>query len=231
MKRLMAIAAALALAAPLGGCVANQGDAPIRFLWVRALEFQEGVGCVGSEERIITEGVLDIAGGFNFPMPVSVETNTFQQPITIGQEPFSGEGLGDITLNEVVYSYQFQPVIGSAPVSLTLPADEADRVAYYGVFRPETDPDESYTFIGALGPGALDALYRSITPGMAVTVLSTIKARGRLSGGQPVESNEFTFPVTVVNSGFSTCAEGEVPSGICGLTGVGGTIVCVPAET
>ncbi|WP_375767290.1 hypothetical protein NR798_37260 [Archangium gephyra] len=222
MKRLMAIVA-LALA-PLG-CVANQGDAPIRFLGVRALEFEEGVGCTGAEDLVMSEGLLDISGGQNFPLAVSVETNTFQQPISIGQEPFSGEGLSDITLNEIIYSYQFQPVTDGA--SVTLPADETDRVAVYTVLRPETDPDESYTFVSAFGPKAIKALGEAIAPGQAVTVLSTIKARGRMSGGQVVESNKFTFPVTVFSSGFSgVCPAGQVPSGTCGFPGVGGRIVC-----
>ncbi len=216
MKRVMAIAA-LALA-PLG-CVANQGDAPVRFLSARALEFQEGQGCTASEEFFINEGSLDISGGQSYLLALSVETNTFQQPITIGQEPFSGEGLGDITLNEIVYSYEFQPLLGSGTVSLTLPADEEDRIAYYGVFRPETDPEESFTFVRGLGPQALAALRTAITPGTGVTVLSTIKGRGRLSGGQTVESNEFTFPITVYASGLTYCPVGQIPAGTCGIPG------------
>ncbi|MFY0529285.1 hypothetical protein ACN28I_41010 [Archangium gephyra] len=227
MKRLMAIAA-LALA-PLG-CVANQGDAPIRFLWARALVFEEGIGCTASDDFVITEGTLDISGGQNYLLAMSVETNTFQQPITIGQEPMSGEGLGDITLNEYIYSYEFQPLLNSGAVSLTLPADEVDRLAAYAVFRPETDPEETYTFVRAFGPGALDALRNAITPGTAVTVLSTIKARGRLSGGQVVESNAFTFPVTVISSGFGGCADGEFASGACGIAGLGGPIVCIGSD-
>ena len=216
MKRVMAIAA-LALA-PLG-CVANQGDAPIRFLGARALEFEEGQGCRASEDFFINEGSLDISGGQTYLLALSVETNTFQQPITIGQEPFSGEGLGDITLNEIVYSYEFQPLLDSGAVSLTLPADEEDRIAYYGVFRPETDPEESYTFVRALGPQALAALRTAITPGTGVTVLTTIKGRGKLSGGQTVESNEFTFPVTVYATGLTYCPAGQIPAGTCGIPG------------
>ena len=217
MKRVMAIAA-LALA-PLG-CVANQGDAPIRFLQARALDFEEGQGCTGSDEFVISEGSLDISGGQGYLLAVNVETNTFQQPITIGQEPFSGGGLGDITLNEIIYSYDFQPLLGSEGISLDLPADEEDRVAYYGVFRPETDPEETYTFVRAIGPRALAVLRAAITPGTGgVTVLSTIKARGKLSGGQTVETNKFTFPVTVYATGLTYCPPGQVPAGTCFLPG------------
>lgn len=217
MKQLMAIVA-LALA-PLG-CVANQGDAPIRFVWARALEFEDGVGCTGSNERVISSGNLDISGGSNYLLALSVETNTFQRPISIGQVPYSGEGLGDITLNEIIYSYEFQPVTDGATVSL--PADEEDRVPVYSVFRPETDPLNTYTFVGAFGPKAIERLQADIFPGTAVTVLSTIKGRGRLSGGQVVESNEITFPVTVFASGRLYCPPGEIPTGACRIAGQDG---------
>jgi hypothetical protein len=211
MKRLMAIAA-LAVA-PLA-CVANQGDAPIRFLGVRALEIEEGTGCIGSDERSITAGNLDVSGGANYLMAVSVETSTVEPSISIGQEPFSGGGLGDITLSEIIYSYE------TSAAGLTLPADEADRVSVYAVFRPGTSPDESSLFVRAFGPQALESLQTAVTPGSEpVTVLATIKARGRLSGGQVVESNKFTFPVTVFASGLVYCPAGEIPSGTCGIPG------------
>jgi hypothetical protein len=224
MKRLMVIAA---LAVTPLACVANQGDAPVRFVQARALDFDDTEGCTGDEDRFITAGNLDISGGQNYLIAMGVETNTFQQPITIGQEPFSGEGLGDITLNEVIYSYEFAPQSG---ISLTLPADEVDRVSVYAVFRPETDPEESYMFIRAFGPQALKNLKTAFTgisdPTQAVTVLATIKARGRLSGGQVVESNKFTFPVTVFSTGFAGCPAGLIPSGTCGFPGQDGPIFC-----
>ncbi|MCY1081138.1 hypothetical protein [Archangium lansingense] len=219
MKRLMAIAA---LAVTPLACVANQGDNPVRFVQARALDFDDTEGCTGNEDAFITEGNLDISGGSNYLLAMSVETNTFQQPITIGQEPFSGEGLGDITLNEVVYSYQ------ASRSGVSLPADEVDRVSIYAVFRPETDPEESYMFVRAFGPQALTRLASTITFGAEpVTILTTVKARGRLSGGQVVESNKFTFPVTVVNSGYTpgvggaagTCPVGTPRNGVCAIPG------------
>lgn len=217
MKRLMVIAA-LAVA-PLA-CVANQGDTPVRFLNARALEFEPAEGCTGSEDAFITQGDFDVSGGQNYLLAMSVETNTFQQPITIGQEPFSGGGLGDITLSEVVYSYEVAPA-----GAVRMPADEDDRVSLYAVFRPETDADESYLFVRAFGPKALAALSGITDPTVSVTVLTTIQARGRLSGGQEVRSNKFTFPVTVVNSGYDprtgACGAGGTPTavGVCGIAG------------
>lgn len=225
MKRLM-VMAALAVA-PLA-CVANQGDTPIRFLNARGLEFDPASGCTGSEDTFITQGNFDVSGGQNYLLAMSVETNTFQQPIIIGQEPFAGEGLGDITLNELVYSYEVSPA-----GIVTLPADEDDRVSIYAVFRPETDPGESYLFVRTFGPKALAQL-QSMAVNSPVTVLTTVEARGRLSGGQSVESNRFTFPITVVNSGYvpstGTCALGGTPavSGVCAIVGQDSRICPAP---
>jgi len=214
MKRLMAIAA-LALA-PVG-CVANQGDAAVRFLDSRALTFEEGTGCVPSDDFVIGTGSLDLSGSDNYLLAMSVETNNSTQSITINQEEFAGPGLSDITLTEFIYSYQFEPIAGSP--SVTLPADDEDRVAVYRVLRPGTNADESYVFMNAFGPKASAALKSSISVGSSGTVFTTIKARGRLSGGQIVESNKFTFPVTVRATGFTYCPAGQIPSGTCGRPG------------
>ncbi|MFE8601658.1 putative periplasmic lipoprotein [Archangium violaceum] len=217
MKRLMTIAA---LALGQAACVANQGDAPFRFLDARALTFEEGVGCVPSDELVLGSGSLDLSGSGNYLMAMSVETNNSTQPITINQEQFSGPGLNDITVSEFVYSYQFQPI--TAGVTVALPADEEDRVALYRVLRPGTNADQSYVFMNAFGPKMVEVL-RSFPVGSVGTVFATIKARGRLSGGQTVESNKFTFPITVSASGASSCPPGQIPAGACQILGQDGS--------
>jgi hypothetical protein len=69
-------------------------------------------------------------------------------------------------------------------------------------------------FMDAFGPKGSAAL-AGITGD--VTVFTTIKARGRLSGGQVVESNKFTFPITVFTSGarYTGCPPGTGPAGRC----------------
>lgn len=214
MKRMMVIAALLGVV-PLG-CVSNQGDSSVRFLNVRALKL-ESDECTASSERFITGGSLDIAFGSNYLLAPSVETNT--------ATPTNGTGQGlDVTINELVYSYTV------SPAGIKLPADEADRVPIYAVFRAGTDPDESYLFMYAFGPKALKILAEQVQPGAdPITVLATIKGRGYLSSGQSVESNEFTFPVTVFASASppTSCAETESLSGTCGVVGQDGPIHCV----
>ncbi|WPB79441.1 hypothetical protein KYC5002_09820 [Archangium violaceum] len=207
MKRLMTIAA---LALGQAACVANQGDAPFRFLDARALTFEAGVGCVPSDELVIGSGSLDLSGGSpNYLLAMSVETNNSSQPITINQEQFSGPGLSDITVNEFVYSYEFVPSAGGAAANLIDTQEESTAV--YRVLRPGTNADQSYVFMNAFGPKGAVAL-----TGKNGTVFTTIKARGRLSSGQVVESNKFTFPIRVYSSGASySCAGTQVPAGTC----------------
>jgi hypothetical protein len=222
MKRLMVMA--MLAAVPLG-CVANQGDASVRLMHALFLKSQEGEGaseggCTADPASVISSGSYDVSGKQNYLLALSVETNTLEQPVVINGETFSGEGLSDITLNEVIYSYESQP-------SITLPADEEDRTPIYRVFRPGSDPGGSYMFVRAFGAKAVEALATAVpcSDTNRVTVLTTMKMRGRLSGGQVVETNEITFPVTVFNSGFNledfTCGDvTETPlGGTCGRGG------------
>lgn len=218
MKRLLMGAAFMVL--PLG-CVANEGDSSIRFLNARALTFESDV-CTPSPDRFVTSGSLDIAGKRSYLLAPSVETNTAAPTTGTG-----GQGL-DVTLTELVYSYE------ASPTGLKLPADEADRVPIYAVYRAGTNPDESYLFMYAFGPKALKSLVEQVNVGAEpVTVLATIYGRGYLSSGQSVESNRFTFPVVVYKSSDAAspaCPEGFVPSGVCQLPGQDADVGCVNAE-
>ncbi|OJT27361.1 hypothetical protein BO221_05115 [Archangium sp. Cb G35] len=202
-----------ALALGQAACVANQGDAPFRFLDARALTVEEDA-CVPSDELVIGSGSIDLSGvpagiAPNYLLAMSVETNNSSQPIVINQEPFSGPGLSDITMNELVYSYEFVPSGGGAAANLI--DTEEESTAVYRVLRPGTDADQSYVFMDAFGPKGSAALV-----GKDGTVFATIKGRGRLSSGQVVESNKFTFPITVFTSGASyVCAAPLVPAGRC----------------
>jgi hypothetical protein len=195
MKRLMMIAA---LAASLVGCVANQGDAPIRFLGTR--ELTSGSDSCGLGDRQLTSGRLDISSGNSYLLGLSVETNTVEQETSVNGIPVGGAGLSDITLTEIVLSYDSEP-------SLALPKEES--IPYYAVFRPETSGD-SFALFYVLGPKALTVLQESVTSDAAASVLVTVKGRGRMSGGQVVETNEITFPITVSSSDYQpatgTCA-------------------------
>ncbi|WP_257459862.1 hypothetical protein [Archangium lipolyticum] len=191
MKRLMLVAA---LAASSMACVANQGDASIRFLQAGPLKTETGGCSVTTGGVQLAQGLLDISGGESYLLGLVLETNTVQREITLGGDVISGPGLNDITLSEVVLSYETSPRVAGLP--------EEESVPIYAVFRPGTAGSSSFAILYALGPKALTALSSAVSEGQQATVLASIKARGRLSSGQSVESNEIQFPINIINSGF-----------------------------
>ena len=223
MKRLLAIGALLL--APTG-CVSNQGDSLIRFLGARGINSTAGA-CAPEANSQISAGLVDISARTGYLIAPSVETNIFQQDVSVGQTPVSGSGLNDVTLQELVYSYE---LAGTAPAGLTL---KEEVVPVYAVFRPQTDPDESYMFLSSLGPLAVEALYKyyvSDDPGARpkpeTIVLSKIKARGYVSSGGKVESNIFVFPTTVRDYVFKGCPADSEFIFKCGRLGQDGPISC-----
>ena len=225
MKRLMLVAA---LAASSSACVANQGDASIRFLQAGALASADGRCSVATGGAQVPQGLLDISGKQSYLLGLVVETNSTQRDITVNGDLLSGPGLNDITLNEVVLSYEASPRVPGLPEEETFPI--------YGVFRPATSSG-SYAVLYALGPKALTALEAAVGEGQQVTVFSTIKARGQFSSGMATESNEITFPINIINSGFDpttlACPGGLVftPSqavGPCGQLGQDVGDICRP---
>lgn len=226
MKRLLVLAT---LAASVTGCVADQGDAPVRLLGVRSLSGTAAQCTLGDTQQ--AQGSLDISGGGTYVMGVNVETINAAQPVVVNGETFSGPGLGDVNLRELVLTYESEP-------SLSLPAEE--RIPYYAVFRPQTAGADSFALLYAIGPEALAELQRSVPVGTTVTLLSTVKAVGKFSGGATVETNEITYPIIVRNSGYNratnTCpVAGQQPVGLlgpCDQPGQDTGLICrVPTPT
>ncbi len=224
MKRLMMIAA---LAASSVGCVANQGDAPIRFLGTRELTTGSDSCSLGDRQR--TAGQLDISSGNSYLLGLSIETNTVQQETRVNGIPVAGQGLSDITLSEIILAYDSEP---------TLPLPKEERLPYYAVFRPQSSGD-SFAIFSILGPKALAVLQESVSSDAPVTVFATLKGRGRMSGGQVIETNEITFPINVGSSDYdptsATCLDTTlVPTttqGPCGNYGQDMGPICRPKTT
>ncbi len=202
MKRWIMLAA---LAASSVGCVAGQGDAPVRFVDVRTLSGTGGTCALGSTQQ--ASGLLDISAGNSYLLGLRVETTTAVPGNVINGRGLGGSGLNDFLFQEVVLSYQSQP-------SLPLPKEE--RIPVYGVFRPSTPAESgSFAVLYVLGPKALEVLADSVSD-EEVTVLVTLKVAGRYSSGQTAETNEVTYPITVFSSGYSvddnSCPAPRVPS-------------------
>ena len=222
MKQWMVLAA---LAASSTACVANQGDAPVRLLAARSLRSEGGACAVG--DRQLLAGSLDVSGGSSYLLGLSLEANLVQQNITIGGNQYSGPGLSDVTLSEVVVTYESQPRVA-------LPREE--RIPVYALIRPGTSAN-SFLLLYGIGPKALTVLRDAVSSDQPVTVLSTIKAVGQMSSGHNVETNEITFPITVINSGYdpagrkcsdTTLSVSPTAMGACNQLGQDTGPICVP---
>jgi len=201
MKRWMMLAA---LAASSVGCVAAQGDAPVRLLDARALTTGTGGACgIGTTQ--LPAGVLDISAGNSYLLGLRVETNTGVPTTSIQGRVLGGGGMNDFVLQEVVLSYE--------ATGIAMPAEE--RIPIYGVFRPATPAEAgSYAILYALGPKAIEVLSESVGLDEEVTVMSTLKLVGRFSSGQTRQTNEVTYPITVIRSANEdgTCPAPKVPA-------------------
>ncbi|WNG29641.1 hypothetical protein F0U62_40805 [Cystobacter fuscus] len=193
MKRLTMVAA---LALAQSGCVTSQEDSPLLFGNVLALE-----GCDPDTSKFISQGSLDVAGGGNYVMAVQARNIIpTSRVIIIGDTP-TNVGGSSVTLTEIIYRYESSPELG-------LP--EEDRVATYAVV-PAGSGDNSYVPVSAFGPLALEKL-RAVAPASpGVSVISHIKARGRVGSTSNVETNEFSFPVRV----FASVCSSPATAGVC----------------
>ncbi|ATB27981.1 hypothetical protein [Melittangium boletus] len=203
MKRLMLMAALCV--APLG-CVSNQGDGSIRFINAFSV-----TACAPDTSTFLSQGTLYWRGEGqdNYRLAMGVETNNTAQVIDVqGETLSSGVGLQDFNLEELIYSY----VVINSEGEEDDEALEEETIAIHAVFRPGTTVDRSYLSMEAFGPKAVSALGElagGLGPDESLTVLATIKARGHLgAGGFAVESNEFTFPITVYGPGQCSAVAG-----------------------
>ena len=201
MKRLMMVAT---LAMAQAGCVAGQGDAPVQFSQALGLAGAPGEDCTTDTSKFLSQGRLNLSGGSNYLLAMRVRTTIpSARPVTIGGSNTSVGG-ESVTLTEYVYSYE-------GPAYLNLPKEET--VATYTVLAAGGSTD-AYVFLNAFGPQALSKLNASSQVGQEpVGVISTIKGRGTLGTSSHVESNEFSFPILVTNSGCTTGTLG----GICNV--------------
>ena len=200
MKQLM-VMTALALS----GCVAAQEDAPVQFTSAVAVAGAPGTACTADTAKLLSRGRLNLVGGGNYTLAMQVRsTIPSSRSIIVGGTSVNVGG-ETATLTELVYSYE-------GPANLALPAEET--VATYTVLKAASS--ESTVFLSAFGPKALTSLLNAADSGRVtdtpVGIIATIKARGRLGTTGNLESNEFSFPLSIVNA---PCPAGQTLSSIC----------------
>jgi hypothetical protein len=202
MKRLWFIAI---LAASASACV--EGNNPVQLLNA----VPQGPESCTPGEVALTSGRLnfDASLGYNI---------TFQlfSPV-VEDETGASSTPAAFYAQEIVYNYESKnPVI---------PFTE-ERLPIYFVVPVGAQPGESWLAVNLIGSQARMKLAGPVPPAPEfMTLLATIKIKGKLPSGKEVETNEVTFPIDITRAGG--CSSGVptvlndtgAPLGPCAFAG------------
>ncbi len=186
MKRLLFIAT---LAASASACV--EGTNPVQLLDARPLD-----------PKTCDRGDLAILrGSLNYNVNTHYRT-TFSlfSPLTSG----TGETGTGFYAEEIDYKYE------AKKVSTTF---TAESLPVYFVVNAGAQPTDSYFTVDLIGDEArkkLDAVVPAAPDSM--TLLVTLKIKGKLASGKAAESNEVTFPIELTRG--ASCPSGQTPGPI-----------------
>ncbi|WP_224243983.1 hypothetical protein [Hyalangium gracile] len=171
MKRLLVIAI---LSAAATACV--EGNNPVQLIGARPLSATECGTRAGDIDQY--RGSLDFALSKHYYMTFGLYSPLNQEQSTVGTG-FIGE--------EIVYNYESLGVKGSF---------KEETLPIYFVVGAGADPDESFIAVDLIGADARTKL-ESLVPAEpdVMTLLATIKIKGKLASGRGVETNEVTYPI------------------------------------
>jgi hypothetical protein len=185
MKRLWFIAI---LAASASACV--EGNNPVQLL--SAIP-QEADSCTPGDVAL-TSGLLNFNARTSYTItfslfsPITGETNEQASPAAFYAQ-------------EIVYNYESR--------NPTIPFTEESLPIYF-VVPAGAQPGDSWLAVNLIGTEARKKLEGAVpTVPDIMTLLATIKVRGKLPSGKEVETNEVTFPIEITRA--RGCGAGTVP--------------------
>lgn len=147
--------------------------------------------------------------GFNY------STDFQDVTLNVNGQDIAGNQRNDFILTSITKSY-------ATDLGVTI-ADDEGRIYFY---TDAQSGDDSFFVLDLLpnDPQALTDLASAVPPGTVGNLDVTFFLEGETSTGQNVKTREVVFPVTIYNSGFTGCAEGEalVRNGPCGSVGQAG---------
>jgi hypothetical protein len=176
--------------------------------------------CVVSDSgEDLYAGSLNLALANSYLMGFVFTSNLRAEAVNVGDSPVADENTNTIYLDEMNLSYAARDAAGNR-VALT---DASVTVPIYGVVAP-----------GARGVVAIPLLTSEVVTDITgaiggaddvVSVSTTLTFSGKTLSGATVESNEITFPLSVVARPFS-CPAGQqvVPSSLVCPVGLNGAV-------
>jgi hypothetical protein len=186
MKRLWFI---VVIAVGMTACV--EGNNPVQLLSARP---RDAATC-DPDEVALTRGTLNFNGGGRYRITFSLFS-----PIALTSGDTTSTPAG-FYADEILLSYETRnPKISLDPESLPV----------YFVVPAGADPEESWLEVDLIGTEARKKLATAVpTYPDAMTLLSTVKVKGKLPSGKTVETNEVTYPIEI--SRGRACSGDTVP--------------------
>jgi hypothetical protein len=186
MKRLLFIAA---LAAFAPACV--EGINPVQLVRARQADKSCGKPADGVGDRLA--GFLDYSLSNQYIIALGLFS-----PLDPDAQSTTGTGfVGD----EIIYNYESQGVKATFK--------EETRSVYFAV-SAGADPQDSFVILNLIGTEAVTKLDSLVpTAPDSMTLLATVKIKGKLASGKSTETNELTYPITLTREG---CPEGKTPT-------------------
>lgn len=187
MKRLWCIAV---IAAGMTACV--EGNNPVQL--IDAVP-RDPSSC-DRAQFALSRGKLNFNGGGAYKT-----TFTLFSPLSSSETDSTASPAG-FYAEEVILSYETRnPKITLAEESLPI----------YFVVPAGANGDDFWIELDLIGSGARKTLATAVpTAPDAMTLLSTVKIKGKLPSGKTVETNEVTYPIEISRQG-QACASNEVP--------------------
>ncbi|MBN1205736.1 MAG: hypothetical protein JXB05_12540 [Myxococcaceae bacterium] len=195
MKRLWFIAI---LAASGSACV--EGNNPVQLVDVKPFTAE----CTPANLSL-TEGFL------NFDLSHSyVTTISLASPL----QPQSGSSGVGFVAEEIIYNYE------SANPKTSF-SEESRRI--FLAVGAGTQAGQSWVGVNLIGTEAAQKLDSVVpTSPEVMTLLATVKLKGKLTSGREVETNELTYPIYITREGGCPVGQSPVGEGACSNPGQDG---------
>lgn len=194
MKSFSLFAALVVLAGFVAGCSTDQH--PI--LLVGASE-PDATTCVATGTPLLERGMVDVSATQHYFLGVNWQSVAQPQTTSVGGQTVSSS-------SQIFYGEQVVFTYTSNPKATF--ADEAENISV--VTNPTASASGNSFVVDLLQPKALATLQTLVPTGSAPAELDvTIQVKGHFEDGSSADSNKFTFPIDVTNTGFNgTCTTG-----------------------
>ena len=178
--------------------------------------------CTAQANMFVERGLVDLSVSPQYLLGVNYSNTAGTQASSVnGQtlQTYNNNFIGQ----QVVYDYTSDPAASWA---------EETEQRSFSMVQGANGGSQNWILVPLIQPKALAQLQSMTIPATGITLNVTFQVKGNWENGGSGSTNKFTFPVTVVNSGFTGCAADKVEVGnqVCGNF-QDGPVSCADAGT